>query len=219
MDNISNRELNRIASYFNEGSMLYTYEADIKNAKFIGEPQDSLVGKEIGTENQRTGTSDCIDLGFKVKAYLQFHEESEFNSQNDTTLSALFKENYNQQSEQVDVNNTKLNFTYTVDVDVMLDYLSNIDVNDLEIETEGVYFTRDEVDYSRLNDLSITNIEFSKNLRDLFDESVSDKEIKDAIIDDFNLYNEFTNRINHAIEEGDPIVTFGGHEQEIPADV
>lgn len=36
MNTISTRELNRIANYFNEGSMIYTYEADIKNAKFIG---------------------------------------------------------------------------------------------------------------------------------------------------------------------------------------
>lgn len=219
MGNISNRELNRIASYFNEGSMIYTYEADIKNAKFIGEPQDTLVGKEIGTENQRTGTPDCIDLGFKVKSHLQFNEESEFNSQNDTTLSSLFKENYNQQNEQIDINNTKINFTYTVDVNIMLDYLSNIDVSDLEVETEGVYFTRGEIDYSKLTDLLIINIEFSKNLRDLFDDSVSDKEIKDAIINDFNLYDEFVNRINHAIEEGDSIVTFYDHEKEIPADI
>lgn len=219
MNIISNRELNRIASYFNEGSMTYTYEADIKNAKFIGEPKDTLSGKEVGTDNQRTGTPNCIDLGFKVKAQLQFNEESEFNNQNDTDLSALFKENYNQNNDQIDPNNAKLNFTYTVDVDVMLNYLSNIGVSDLELETEGVYYTHGEIDYSELTDLLITNIEFSKNLRDLFNDFVSDNEIKDAIISDFNLNDEFAKRVNHAIEEGDSIVTFYDHEKEIPADI
>lgn len=216
MQTIPLKELKRIAGYYHEGNIIFTEEAKIKNAKFIGSPKDQFIGVDFDAVNERTGHEDAMNLGFKVIAALQFNEESEFDSTSDGELSKLFKTySVNKNNEPI---KTQLN--YIVDVEINLNYTSNIEIDTSALEEEGYYFAHGSLDYSELTNLIIQKIELNDHVKSLFNDEVSETEIINAIVKDYDLYKEFEKRINYALQgQGDPIVTYGDHEQRIPADV
>lgn len=210
------QELRRITSYFHEGNMIFTYKAHIKNAEFIGKPKDKLIGLGFDTKNEKTNDNKSFNLGFDVIADLQFNDEVEFDSSKDSRLSYLFKIFGIKQDD----NPVKIQIDYKSNVSINLNYISNITINDIIIKEKDYYFTENAFDYSELTNLYIQKIELSENIKNLFNDEVTESAIINAIIKDYNLFDEYEKRINYALKEQiDPIVTYYHHEKIIPKDM